>query len=406
MQQTSSAPVVDTGTYTDLNRLSQLKTGDRDSEANVRKVAQEFESLFLNQMLKSMRAASDVLADKDSPSNSSAGRQYRDWHDQQLSVTLARQGKGIGLADFLAHQLGSRRGRASAPTGASGGAGVTSSASTRDDSKLLAMRRLTLPSRISMPATATAMASALSSSAQSVTYPVRSAAPPVRVVKLDRTSALSNSGSWSTALSSTKTLTPASNRDYSSPLTIPSDAEYTKSSVARFQSQEEFITTLLPMAEKAARQLGIDPHFLVAQAALETGWGRSMIRTANGGNSHNLFGIKSTAWRGDSTQVTTTEYVNGVPTKEVAGFRVYTSFEQSFNDYATLLQSNERYQNALQAAAQEEGGSEQFMQELQKAGYATDPSYARKVIQIARKVQQTYQDIAEAGATPPIRTRG
>ena len=160
------------------------------------------------------------------------------------------------------------------------------------------------------------------------------------------------------------------------------------------------------MAEKAARQLGVDPHFLVAQAALETGWGRSMIRTANGGKSHNLFDIKSTAWRGDSAQVTTTEYVDGVPMKEVAGFRVYTSFEQSFNDYATLLQSNERYQDALQAATQKEGGSEQFMQELQKAGYATDPRYARKVIQIARKVQQTYQDIAEAGATPPIRTRG
>ena len=168
MPQTSSAPVVDTGTYTDLNRLRPLTTGDRDSEANVRKVAQELESLFLNQMLKSMRAARDVLADKDSPSNSSAGRQDRDWHDQQLSVTLARQGKGIGLADFLAHQLGSRRGRAAAPTGTSGGVGVTSGASTRDDSKLLAMRRLTLPSRISMLVPATGRASAFCSAARAV----------------------------------------------------------------------------------------------------------------------------------------------------------------------------------------------------------------------------------------------
>jgi len=101
----SGARGLDSGSYTDLNRLSQLKVGkDRDGEENVRKVAQEFESLFLNEMLKSMRAATEVLA-KDNPLNSQASKQYQDMYDQQLSVSLSKEGGGIGLADVLVRQL-------------------------------------------------------------------------------------------------------------------------------------------------------------------------------------------------------------------------------------------------------------------------------------------------------------
>ncbi|EXF45450.1 flagellar rod assembly protein/muramidase FlgJ [Pseudomonas sp. BAY1663] len=101
----SGRRALDSGSYTDLNRLNQLKVGkDRDGEENVRKVAQEFESLFLNEMLKSMRSATEVLA-KDNPLNSQASKQYQDMYDQQLSVSLSKEGGGIGLADVLVRQL-------------------------------------------------------------------------------------------------------------------------------------------------------------------------------------------------------------------------------------------------------------------------------------------------------------
>ncbi|MGB8973380.1 MAG: rod-binding protein, partial [Pseudomonas capeferrum] len=94
----------DSGAYTDLNRLNSLKHGDRDSEANVRKVAQEFESLFISEMLKASRKASDVLA-ADNPMNTETVKQYRDMYDQQLAVSMSREGGGIGLQDVLVRQL-------------------------------------------------------------------------------------------------------------------------------------------------------------------------------------------------------------------------------------------------------------------------------------------------------------
>lgn len=164
-----------------------------------------------------------------------------------------------------------------------------------------------------------------------------------------------------------------------------------------FASADEFIATMLPMAQKAAERIGVDARYLVAQAALETGWGKSIIRQQDGGSSHNLFGIKTgSRWDGASARALTTEYEGGKAVKEIAAFRSYSSFEQSFHDYVSFLQGNDRYQNALDSAA----NPERFMQELQRAGYATDPQYARKVAQIARQMQ-TYQAVAAAG-TPPL----
>ena len=161
---------------------------------------------------------------------------------------------------------------------------------------------------------------------------------------------------------------------------------------------KNFVATMLPMAERAAKRIGVDPRYLVAQAALETGWGKKMIAQRDGSSSHNLFGIKSgSSWRGDSARALTSEYENGKQVKEVASFRAYNSFEQSFQDYVSFLQNNDRYQGALDSAAR----PEQFMKELQRAGYATDPQYARKVSQIARQVQ-VYQTVAMADA--PTRT--
>ena len=162
-----------------------------------------------------------------------------------------------------------------------------------------------------------------------------------------------------------------------------------------FGSKDEFIAAMLPMAEKAAEKIGVDPRYLVAQAALETGWGKSIIRHSDGSSSHNLFGIKThNSWDGESTKVLTTEYKGGKAVKEAASFRQYDSFAQSFEDYVSFLQSNGRYETALKSTE----NPERFVRELQQAGYATDPHYARKINQIARQMQ-TYQMVA-AASTP------
>lgn len=132
-------------------------------------------------------------------------------------------------------------------------------------------------------------------------------------------------------------------------------------------------------AQQAARELGVDAKALVAQAALETGWGRKLVQRNGGGSSHNLFGIKATGWSGERASSGTHEYVDGVRRNETASFRAYTSVGDSFADYVKLLKNSPRYQNALQAGGDVRG----FAQGLQKAGYATDPSYAAKIAAIA-----------------------
>ena len=386
----SGARALDSGSYNDLNRLSQLKVGkDRDGEENVRKVAQEFESLFLNEMLKSMRSATEVLA-KDNPLNSQATKQYQDMYDQQLSVSLSKEGGGIGLADVLVRQLSKQTetvtrnnpfaqvARTEGTAWPSKPAAAAAVETGRDDSRLLKQRRLALPGKASDRQLANVSATAPTVAAEGVQ-------PLVNV-------------DWKPATA----FVPPKDR----PLTVNGveKSAHSSPSKTRFNSSEEFITTMLPMAEKAAERLGIEPRFLVAQAALETGWGKSMIRQADGSNSHNLFGIKATGWKGASATVTTTEYVNGKATREKAGFRAYDSFEQSFDDFVSLLENNDRYRTAIQVASNT-GDSERFVKELQKAGYATDPQYARKISQIARKMQ-TYQTVADANSVPAMRTRG
>ncbi len=140
-------------------------------------------------------------------------------------------------------------------------------------------------------------------------------------------------------------------------------------------SPESFLRHLWPMAQEAAILLGQEPDTLLAQAALETGWGQKMIRTGNGDNSFNLFGIKADQrWSGDKVIVPTLEYEEGVAVRQKAAFRVYSSFADSFNDYASFLQSDPRYQPALIA---DNGAS--YLSSLQSAGYATDPRYAEKI---------------------------
>ncbi len=119
----------------------------------------------------------------------------------------------------------------------------------------------------------------------------------------------------------------------------------------RFDSPEQFVRELLPVAEKVAEQSGINPRLMIAQAALETGWGRHMIEGDGGAPSFNLFGIKAdTRWQGDSVNIATTEFREGVPMNERAAFRSYPDYESSFRDYVSFLESNPRYRDVLASA--------------------------------------------------------
>ncbi len=146
-----------------------------------------------------------------------------------------------------------------------------------------------------------------------------------------------------------------------------------------FSSSEEFTQRLYPAARRAAAILGVDSRLLLSQAALETGWGQRMISGNQGQNSFNLFGIKAdVSWQGPKVWVDTLEYRDGVAVKERAAFRAYGSYEESFTDYARFIRDQPRYQPALRSGVNPQG----YIQALQEAGYATDPHYARKVMDI------------------------
>lgn len=371
---------LDNGTFTDLNRLNQFKVGG-DSQSNIKKVAQEFESVFVNEMMKAMRKANDVFGE-DNFLNSNESKTYRDMYDQQLAVTLSKSGNGIGLANVLERQLSKIKGGSHRPSPFAQAASVEGTGETkragafkavdpqRDDSKLLAQRRLSLPSRAS---------SALQAGLEAATGGAEGQA----LAGADWANSITRQTSKVNPLVSLGNEAVATRR------AVETSAPTGKSV---FASAADFIETMLPMAEDAARKIGVDARYLVAQAALETGWGKSIIRHSDGSSSHNLFGIKAhRGWEGDSAKVMTTEFKGGQAVKEAASFRTYDSFKQSFNDYVSFLQGNGRYEDALASTE----NPEQFVRELQAAGYATDPQYARKISQIARKMQ-TYQTIASA----------
>lgn len=148
---------------------------------------------------------------------------------------------------------------------------------------------------------------------------------------------------------------------------------------AAFKSPQEFVELLYPQAIEAAEKLNIDPKALLAQAAVETGWGKFVIHQQDGASSHNLFGIKAdNRWQGDKAVVDTLEYVNNIPEKQQASFRSYSDFGDSLNDYIHFVQSNPRYEQALEKTQ----SPHQYFKELQQAGYATDPAYAEKVMSV------------------------
>ena len=297
--------------YTDVQGLSDLRRKARQNSPDaVREAAKQFEAVFIQMMLKSMRDASPGdggLLDNDQ------SRLYRDLFDQQIALTLAQKGQ-LGLGDAIARQLaGDQAGAPSPPT----------SPTTIGD-PLAALRQVErIRASVRMPSSASAgqPASFVAPAARQTAYPV-------------------------------------------------DDAPYEPSSPVAF------VRRMWPHAQDAARQLGVTPEVLIAQAAHETAWGKSVPRFADGRTSYNLFGIKANrGWQGERVVNSTLEFVNGVPVRQRDGFRAYRSYSESFSDYVNFIQVNPRYQDAL---TQVKDGAA-YLRALQQAGYATDPNYAKKI---------------------------
>jgi flagellar protein FlgJ len=143
----------------------------------------------------------------------------------------------------------------------------------------------------------------------------------------------------------------------------------------------EFVHRVLPPITRAASALGLDPMGMLAQAALETGWGQRMPRNADGSLSHNMFGIKAgEEWAGARASADTMEVANGVATPRRTTFRAYGSIEESVNDFASLLKNSPRYRDVIAAG----GNAGAYIASMGKSGYATDPEYANKLNQILR----------------------
>ena len=330
--------------YADFSSLQKLKTTAKtDSSAALEKVAQQFEQMFLSMLMKSMRDANESFSPDDDVFNGKDVRFYQDMMDSQLTSELS-QGKGIGLADVLVRQLSSQL-------------GVRMDAQEGDNKD----RKVSETQSMLTRAYSDAAGAAASKVIGQIQHGYTENPPSVTPIGDTLESLLARNSLLSKDTPNRSTLVVEEN--------LPDS----------FDSPEEFVTSLLPVVEKMATQLGVDPQVLLAQSALETGWGKHIIRNADGSNSYNLFNIKAgRSWEGERAQVSTLEYRDGVAQKERAHFRAYGSYEESIQDYVTFLKNSPRYQQALEQA----DDPREYLQQLQNAGYATDPRYADKITEI------------------------
>ncbi|GLQ47364.1 flagellar rod assembly protein/muramidase FlgJ [Dyella lipolytica] len=297
MADLGTAAAQSLSTWTDLSGFSALRhQAETDSSGTLPAVAKQFESMFTEMLLKSMRDANfgDPLFE------SQAGDEWQDMYDQQLSLNLSQHGKGLGIADMLVRQLGGHNGQ-----------GGESKAGTID---------------------------------------------PGAAGLVD---------GWRQRLYDVADATRSAGR--AAMAWLPADAE-------------AFVRELAPQASVVARELGLSLRTVLAQAALETQWGKHMPTHSDGSSSFNLFGIKAGgSWGGSRVNVPTVEYEGGIAVRKQAQFRSYKSTTDSLADYADLIGKDPRYAQARGRGDDVLG----YAKALIEGGYATDPDYAGKVAAIA-----------------------
>ena len=304
--------------YYDISQLDKLRSAKPNDPEALKAAAKQFEAIFNQMLMTSMRKASEVL-ESDSPFNSESSKFYRDMHDKQMVSNMAANG-GMGLAEVIIEQLSGTN------------PNFRPASALRPDAGLNGLGRIYGASTINTINTTGDTDKAPQLNKQSAQ---KTAQKAQQMSKEDKTSLFND---------------PAS-----------------------------FIRSLLPAAKKALAGTPLQPLMVVAQAALETGWGQKVINKKDGSSSFNLFGIKADArWAGEKTNVQTLEYKDGVAKKENAFFRAYHSLEDSVKDYANFLSSDKRYAKALENA----DNPAKYFESLQSAGYATDPEYAKKIVDI------------------------
>jgi flagellar protein FlgJ len=303
-----------TGAAYDAQALNGLKRDvAADPAGNLKQVAQQVEGMFVQMMLKSMRAA----LPQDGILSSDQTRLYTSMYDQQIAQQMSQ--KGLGLADMMVEQLSGGIQRPSETAG-------------------------TVPMALDHEIVQTLPTPALEQM-------VRRAVPKM-------------------------------------PSVVPEPL-----------NNGSFVARLLTPARLVAQQSGIPHQLIMAQAALESGWGQREIPTADGSPSHNLFGIKAgSSWDGPVTEITTTEFEQGVEKKVKARFRVYSSYMEALGDYVKLLTNNPRYANVAAARSPEQAARspEQAAHALQQSGYATDPNYAKKLLAIIGQLKSAGEQAVKA----------
>lgn len=346
-------------TYLDANSLDSVKAMGRAKDPQaLKEIAKKFEAMFVQQMLKTMREANDVFSEGNY-FDSSTTRFHRDMLDQQMVLNLT-SGRGIGLADHFYQQMMQSYGKTMKP----------------DASKSDAANLGELPA-------------AVIHKQQANSENVSANGEEVFANDLDALN------SWVADFmrmsdNSNNQLMPTDEAQQAAPDYALMNSAYIpallskqpvssvrtgqKSSIS--ESQENFVELLRPHAEKAAAELQINPDVLIAQVALETGWGKHVIHDQKGNNSFNLFNIKASGgWQGSKVNISTLEYRDGIAANEKADFRKYSGYAESFSDYVSLIKNSPRYQEALEAGQ----NSSAYAEALQSAGYATDPLYAKKI---------------------------
>ncbi len=360
--------------FLDLGGLDSLRVqAQKDEKGALKEAAKQFEGIFIQMLMKSMRDANAAFK-SDNPMNSETTAFFEQMRDQQMSVDLSNKGM-LGLAEMMVQQLDPEN------------SPITPASVLRGNSDYKVN-----PSMFVAPATeldkdtldAIAPKDQIAAS-HSVIDHAQSMQPMTaklsRVLSGDQLdSVLRGEQLTSQALQTGKSLPPV-------------DTPMAKSkgiAVSQFTSPEHFISVLYPHAEKAANSLGTSAEVLIAQSALETGWGQKVVRRNDGTMSNNLFNIKADKrWQGDKTSVNTLEFEKGIAVQQKADFRMYDNLEQSFNDFVSFISQGDRYQDARKVAAE----PTQFIKALQKAGYATDPQYANKVINVMKSVKEGLKSV-------------
>jgi flagellar protein FlgJ len=376
--------------YLNQNQYSEMKLGARNQSSETTKaVAEQFESLFVQQMLASMRSAATI----DESSHSSTVDFYQEMYDKQLALSISKQG-GLGIAKMLLQhlpggtQLGSNQANANQPTSdlltlVTGKGGKSLPIGTVPFGTALQMTHLAVANPpVSNLSTPILLESNLAVSNLQVTNRPED--------KELQTEALKTSPSISLPIPTvyqTDTYQTQNPAVKVSPFVI-NDLQASASDVGlanqvgseqRWDKPDHFVSDLWPHAEKAANAIGVSAQALVAQSALETGWGKHSMRFPGGQQAFNLFGIKAgNNWDGPTLTKPTLEFRDGVMQTEIAHFRAYDSIPEALDDYVNFIQSSSRYQNALD----HQGSDTHYLRELQQGGYATDPEYANKIIRI------------------------